>query len=103
MTLKASLLLYAVLCCQVADWGTTVVALSMGATEANPLMRPLFDISPYLALVPKLLAVGIITLGYLAVDKQDRKLANWVILWYLLISAFPVVWNLIQLARAGLI
>ena len=101
-TLLASLLLYAITCAQVVDWSTTVYALAHGGYEANPLMRPLFAISPYAALAPKLAIPAILILLYRHTDKDSRGLMLWVFVAYLAISLFPVVWNVIQIAQAGL-
>ena len=102
-TLLAALLLYAIFCAQVVDWMSTVYAMSFGGQEANPLMAPLFAINPYLALAPKLLIPAILVVLYRHTDRDSRPLMLWVFVAYLAISLFPVVWNLIQIARAGLL
>lgn len=99
---KASVLLYALLCAQVADWGMTVWALSLGAVEANPIMAPLFAMSPFVALLPKLGIVGLATLVYLGTRRLGR-LSLGLIALSLVVSLPPVAWNLIQLWNAGLL
>ncbi|MFA5808705.1 MAG: DUF5658 family protein [Thermoleophilia bacterium] len=101
--LKASILLYLLLCVQAADWGTTVWIMSFGGVEANPIMAPLFALSPWVAILPKLAIVAGVTLLYLAARKQDRPLVMWGVAASVLVSMPPVVWNLIQLWNAGLI
>jgi len=100
---KASILVYLLLCVQVADWGTTLWALSFGGIEANPIMAPLFAISPWVAILPKLAIVAGAALLYAATQKRDRPLVLWCILAGIIVATPPVVWNLIQLARAGLL
>jgi hypothetical protein len=96
--LKASLLLYALLCIQVADWLTTVYAMSFGGIEGNPLMRHMFAVSPLLALLPKIVVVPLF--AWFVYWKTKSLLP---ILVALVISAIPVVWNIAQLWAAGLL
>ena len=101
--LKASLLLYAILCAQVADWGSTVYAMSFGATEANPVMAPLFAISPWRALLPKLLVVAVLVAMWIGLAKEHQRAGLCLLVAHLAISTFPVAWNLYHLAMAGLL
>ena len=96
---KASLLLYAMLCLQVTDWMETVYMLGLGGIEANPLMRQLFFISPYLALIPKLAAVSFAFVCYMKTRQHKHVLVMLAVPTVL--SGIPVAWNLAQLWAAG--
>ena len=99
--LKASLILYAMLCFQLTDWCETVVMLNMGGIEANPLMARIFAVSPWLALAPKIMVVGFAIWVYL--HMRHSKYALKLIAVPTILSGIPVLWNAVQLYLAGLL
>jgi hypothetical protein len=66
-------LLIAINLLNLADFVLTLAALSLGAEEANPVLRPLFEISPWAAAAFKLL-VGLVVSLMVWDGRRYRKL-----------------------------
>ena len=71
----------------------TMRALELGATEANPIMAWLFEVSPAVAATVKLGISGVVVLILLALGRYRRVLeASLVIMWaYAALMVYHVI------------
>jgi hypothetical protein len=88
-------MLAALLGLQLADAALTRLALSLGALEINPLMRPVF--SGPAGLVEIVKVAGVAVIAWLVLRSPDRR-ADRTLRAGVAVYMGIVVWNLLQIA-----